>query len=77
MTRRTIKHTITYNGMAKSSGENQITTVSLAGPPGKLEIPIDCTGRSETAPRGGPIRADRKWDSDSVVRHADNLGKRK
>lgn len=69
---RIIRHTVTHCGSTSGSSGDAVP-ISLPG----CAIAIDITSdRSETAPRGGPILAERKWQDDSLLRFADRIGSR-
>jgi len=58
-----IMHTIQTYGSNSSVGGGEVV-ISLAG----CEFDID--DRAATAPRSAPIRGDRDWERDTVLRHA-------
>lgn len=74
---RIIKHAVPRLTVQATEGENKKAYVSITAPPWPFDpdAPYAFDDRSDTAPRGGPFKADRPWDADPIVRHADRLAR--
>lgn len=64
----TIAHKVPMICVAGVSGSNTHATVTLPAPPWGDRFDRD--DRPATAPRGRIIRANRRWDEDPVIMHA-------